>query len=256
MESETFNIKIIEDYEKLIDKMNKQEPFAFAHFNDGEMRYILKQSTDTISRGCQSHSVELEEDLKRVFLLENAQFYKGIPCEICFGMMRKKSLDLLESQCQGQNQDQIVEACVFHHNYVKRRQELFAAMRKYKYQTWITNDHFNMEKIMILLQLEENEIKHYKIPSVDGYNYYKVNEIQFKNIEYRPNELVMLLCGPSGRIIAGDGIMNHPDKTFLCLGSYFDQLSNGIHHEYFSNNVMCRGCCPPPNNIENHINDS
>lgn len=246
-QSSEFNEKIRNDYEKLIEKLNKQESFAFAHFNDGEMRYILKQSTDHISRGCQSYSVELEEDLKRVFTLENAQFYKGIPCEKCFGIMYEKSIQLLQEKGIYENdQEQLVGACIFHHNYVKKRQELFAAMRKFKYQTWITNDHFHMENIISVLKLEENDINHIKIPSVDGYSYYKANAHEFANIEYRPNELVVLLCGPTGRILAGDGIMKHPDKTFLCLGSYFDQLSDGTNHAYFSNNSMCRGCCPPP----------
>ena len=247
MERLSFNDKIRTDYEKLIDKLNKREPFAFAHFNDGEMRYILKQSTEPISRGYKCYSVELEEDLKRVFTLENAQFYKGIPCEKCFAIMYEKSIQLLQEKGIYENdQEQLVGACIFHHNYVKKREMLFDAMRKYKHQTWITNDHFHMEKIISILKLEENDIRHIKIPYVDGYSYYKANEKELSTIEYRPNELVVLLCGPTGRILAGDGIMKHPDKTFLCLGSYFDLLSNGVNHEYFSNNTMCIMCCPPP----------
>ena len=56
------------DFYLLLDKLNNKVPFSFAHFNDGEMCYILDSSRETISRGYQSYSDELKEQLKKSFL--------------------------------------------------------------------------------------------------------------------------------------------------------------------------------------------
>ena len=252
-----YNLEVLNEYRTLIQKLRKKEAFAFAHFNDGEMQYILEKNKVTISRGAQKYTAELAKHLKRVFLINNAKFYKGIPCESCFKEMKKESIELLRHTedplpPHHPTTHQKVNACIFHHNYVERRHELFMEMQKYKTQTWIISTEFNIEKVINTLGLMDTKIRQYRLPVNNAYETYLKFKKEYEEIKYEKNELVILLCGPVGRIIAGEGIVNNPETTFLCLGSYFDYLSSGINHIYFKNNRLCEECCPPCDSILRH----
>ena len=231
---------LTDDYNHLINKLNNHEPFAFGHFNDGEMQYILNSSKETISRGDQDHSKELEEHLRRVFISNNKKFYRGIPCRLCFPKMRIGAIELLTEHVF--EKIPVVDACVFHHNYYSNRGQLFEAIKSYKKITWITSEKFNLNRVLDLLQIdrEKYHIRHLQMSNTNSYNNYK----EYCNIEYETDELVILLCGPIGRILAGEGIDKYPKTTFLCLGSYFDNMSNDARHGYYYSDELCAGCCP------------
>ena len=65
-----------------------------------------------------------------------------------------------------------------------------------------------------------------------------------KNVQFYDNELILLLCGPLGRILAGEYFQKYPNNTFLCLGSYFDKYAYDISRGYENENgapPCCRG---------------
>lgn len=241
-----YNQQVLEEYEFFINKMKNKEPFAFGHFNDGEMQYILNKSQDPISRGAQDYDSKLAQHLREVFLINNANFYRGIPCRKCFPEMRKESEELL--QLHETKNIPTTPACVFHHNYLKRKNKLLQTIMSYDSITWVTNHVFDLDRVLYKMeQLKESKeskrksIRHIRIPGNNGYNKYE----EMKTMEYTPGELVLYLCGPLGRILAGESSVKYPNTTFLCLGSYFDNLSNNMEHSYYFDDKLCEECCPP-----------
>jgi len=256
--SPEYNPQVLEDYDFFINKMKNKEPFAFAHFNDGEMQYILNKSQGPISRGAQDYDSKLAQHLKEAFLINNANFYRGIPCRKCFPEMRKESDELL--QLHDTMNIPTTPACVFHHNYLRRKHELLQTIMSYDNITWVTNNTFNLDMVLYkmeqLKELDESKeakeskdkkekkrksIRHIRIPGNNGYNKYE----EMKTLDYNQGELVLYLCGPLGRILAGESSVKYPNTTFLCLGSYFDNLSNNVGHSYYFDDKLCEGCCPP-----------
>ena len=113
-------------------------------------------------------------------------------------------------------------------------------MRTYKHITWITSDQFDLPNVLYFTQTEDINHSHYKLSIRNAYEDYK----RVSEIGYIDDELVILLCGPIGRILAAEGIDKYPNTTFLCLGSYFDNISNGAQHGYYFSDTLCVGCCP------------
>lgn len=242
MENLEFNKEVLEEYDFFIDKLMRKEPFAFAHFNDGEMQYILNKSEGAISRGAQDYNVNLAMGLKEAFLTPNSNFYRGVPCWICYPDMRREAEELIKER----EDMPTTPACVFHHNYLKQRNILFESILKYENMTWVTNDVFDLKKVLheiksSQIETNQNEIRHVRIPIKNGYEKYE----KIKNMEYKDGELVFYLCGPLGRILAAESSVKYPKTTFLCLGSYFDNISNDEQHSYFFDDKLCKGCCPP-----------
>jgi len=225
---------VLDNYLMFIAKLQKKEPFAFAHFNDGEMRYIFNYSHDPISRGAQEFDPNLAQDLAQAFLNPNPQFYRGIPCATCFPQMNRDTMTLLDTTPEKIN---TVPACVFHHTYwnTNYRQMFFEALKTFRQITWITNPQFNIDRV-----LEHHEKRQVILPETNAYTVYNDHT---KDLTFQPGELVLLLCGPVGRILASKWINQFPETIFLCLGSYFDHMAFGTPHAYYFENLHCPGCC-------------
>lgn len=229
--------QVLDDYLMLVKKMENHEPFAFGHFNDGEMRYVLDFGKDPISRGDQDYDENLTTALRNSFLLSNPNFYRGIPCVKCFPEMHKKTLIMIEGRCDIPT----TTACIFHHTYVAHRDKMLKTFSTYPRVTWITNQNFALKHVCSKIGLDFLKCRHINVPSKNGWNSYQ----DVSKLEYMDGELVILLCGPLGRVLAGEEFTKWPNTTFLCIGSYFDSIAGNRTHSYHHNNRLCSECCPP-----------
>jgi hypothetical protein len=100
--------------------------------------------------------------------------------------------------------------------------------------TWVLSEKLNVEKICDHIGLDKTKSKSIVVPSKNAFG--------TKIDDHYDTELVIFLCGPLGRILAGKCFEKYPDKTFLCLGSYFDYIF-GTVHSYHLNDQMCAECC-------------
>jgi len=225
------------DFLNFIDKLKNKEPFSFAHFNDGEasIMFTLKR---TISRGNQEYSEELRERLKKSFLISNKNFYRGLPCPACSEEMYNDCINYLKN-----NSDidySITHACVFHNNYSNGNHLFIDALKKYNSITFIANERFNLENLCSGTGLDKDKCKYILVPGKNAFEF--ISEIE--NHNFNDCELVILLCGPVGRILAGEYFEKYPKTTFLCLGSYFDNILYGISYEYHNPSYgWCSTCC-------------
>jgi hypothetical protein len=240
--------KVHDDYLFLVEKLQNREPFAFAHFNDGEMQYIRTdnqehaniETHDTISRGAQDYTPQLAHDLTQALIVNNPRFYRGIPCTHCFPQMNRDAKTLLEKH---NPTAKTVTACLFHHNYYNHRQLFFETLNQYEI-TWMTNPQFNVENVCEKTGIAPIRNTQILVPEKNGYDFIDL----LKHYKFKKCELVLLLCGPVGRILTAIYANHFPKTTFLCLGSYFDRYAfdTEIEHNYYLENIECKGCCPCP----------
>lgn len=230
------------DYEMLLKHLRQHEPFAFAHYNDGEMYYILDQGRMKISRGAQNYNPALTEKLTETLLMDEPRFYRGIPCTECFPQLYSGCIDKIAAKVLDGFSIPTVTACVFHHHYVNRRSEFLKTIPTYSRVTWITDTLFDIGRVCKELGLDSKKQGHYTVPTQNGWDTYD----QASELDYAEGELVFMLCGPSGRVLAGEGFRKFPKTTFLCLGSYFDLIASDRAQPYHFFNDHCAECCPAP----------
>jgi hypothetical protein len=156
-------------------------------------------------------------------VINNKDFYRGIPCSTCYPNLRSGAISLLEDNhtiCS------TVKATIFHNSFVTTHKLVCESLKKYTI-TWVISEKANVEKICDHIGLDKNKSKSIIVPSNNAFGT-QIND----NFD---TELVIFLCGPLGRVLAGSCFEKYPDKTFLCLGSYFDYVS-GTFHDYHLNN--------------------
>ena len=227
-----------DEYLFFIEKLKNKEPFSFAHFNDGECNYMFDMYKTPISRGYQDYSNELKERLIKSFLINNKNFYRGLPCPFHDETTYDKCIQMLNTNNINFS---IAHACVFHHNYSTKKQLFFDILKTYDSITWIANDKFNLDILSSKIGLDKNKSKVIKVPEKNAFDCISMLE----NNSFEDGEIVILLCGPIGRILAGEYFQKYPKTTFLCLGSYFDNIlfehiKHGYHYDRF---MYCEICC-------------
>ncbi len=229
--------QVLADYLMFIDKLKKHQPFSFAHFNDGELSLMVQNKTCTISRGAQEYTPELRQKLIDTFLIDNPNFYRGLICPGCWDSrpVYDKAIQLLKGHSCG-----ITQACVFHHCYLKYRHLFFDALKSYDKIVWMANEHFDLSKLCRALSLDVNHQRYIMVPGKNAFAQYE----QYSSMNFRDGELVILLCGPLGRILAGEYFQKFPSTTFLCLGSYFDTILYGQSYGYHTSQGSCTQCYP------------
>lgn len=199
--------------------------------------HILNKYTHPISRGAQCYSDELKERLIKSFLISNKNFYRGLPCPY---HDKETYLDDVEMLKNSNIDFSITHACVFHHNYSNKRHLFFDVLKTYESIVWIANEYFDLNKLCSAINLEISKNKVFKVPLINAFD--SISSVE--NLIFKEGELVILLCGPIGRILAGEYFQNYPKTTFLCLGSYFDSILYNINYGYHSDNYMyCPICC-------------
>lgn len=231
--------KIEREYYYLLKKIRDKIPFSIAHFNDGEMDYIINNRKRPISYGDQDYSKLLRDELEKAFLTNNKLYYRGLPCKLCHAQLYTSGKSLLNNNHTIYTE---ISACVFHHNY-HNKLKFLKLLQNYNI-VWIANKDFNLKKLCNIINIDIKKSRLIYVPKKNAFDSLNI----LKNEKFEPTELVILLCGPLGRILSCLYFEKFQKTTFLCLGSYFDNLVyNKIHKYYCLNGVnhrYCKECFP------------
>ena len=204
--------------------------FAFGHFNDGEISLILNEApAKGISRGKQKCYPLLSKKILLSLKYRHKYYFPGIPCSTCY-----KSYYLFSKNLVGKTD---VPACVFHHTKISHFYPFLSSIEGKKLY-WFVDKGKDLSKFNELgynIDISSKILVKSK-NSFDDYD--KIKKIcNFEN-----NSIVMLLCGPLGRILAKEWFIENKNVTYLCLGSYFDSLLCGKKRNY--ENISRHKYCP------------
>lgn len=208
-----------------LQHLHDNSPFAYARFNDGEMIGISSVGS-VVSRGAQPVGQELSASLLESLCYEQKEYWKGIPCRQCFPDHR-----LLAEQLTGLSYTYLTSATLLNNrNYTWFRQEFPTAVA-HRHITWIGGNDQQIQKLPFPVD------EYIELPVTNAWSYYPKIREHWKKLPEK--HLVMLSCGPLGRILARQWFEQRPDCTFIDVGSLFDPETRGVQHRYH------QGTLPP-----------
>jgi hypothetical protein len=215
--------------ELFIKNINENIHFSYGHFNDGEMSIIMG-SNDPISRGDQKSSSELRKKLITSLIFEKENYFVGIPCALCHKFQRL-FCELLRLRN--------VPATVFHHTKLTHLNAFLDSLKN-KRLYWVVSESKNLNAMKKYELDIENKII---VPPKNAFSVYETIKHEIDNI--KDNSIVLLLCGPLGRILAQEWFDKKNNVTYLCIGSYFDSILENRTYLYDTeNHNYCFSCSP------------
>ncbi len=210
------NPEFTESVEAILQKLKDRKPFAFAHFNDGELTFIKKHLEEDkketwYGRGQQKYTSALGELLTESIQIDDENFFVGVPCSTCWSEHR----DLANKLRSGMKNT--IPAMVFHHNLnylpsiigqLHNRTCYFIANEK--------QDFSLLEKLGVNV-IEKNRIN---VPFVNSYLLFE----ELKNKKFEEGSVVILTCGMLAKILIPELYKRNPETSFIALGSSMDDL--------------------------------
>lgn len=210
-----------QEYDHLLGLLREKVPFAFARFNDGEMKAI-GNTKSRIARGDQEVTTELRTKLQATLESVQPNYWIGKPCRRCFPNQRK-----VFDQIIPKGRQNLTHAVIFCNNghwnfFIKDFPEAVAG----RYLTWIASANQNMSALEQQLELDVSHVV--KVPSVDGFSRY--DSVCHLWTQFQPGQVVVMTCGPMSRVLAASWFKHRPDCTFFDAGSLFDPFTRNVWH--------------------------
>lgn len=230
-------------------------PFGYAHFNDGEIEAITCREGNDVDFGWQRCSNKLNSAMLNALTNPAPNFYVGIACLCAFrgipylkglhhlGISHNLPINLHQAKPDHENCPHESAKLDFGHSLLKPGRLTVATM-------WTDgNFEYAMKEMLRILNKahhEQGRRIHIVIGEGDGHHHetlpFPVSSVQktttweaFDNsydsmhtIEflqqagYEMGDIVLIMCGPLGRILASEWALLRWDITFLDMGSFWD----------------------------------
>lgn len=221
----------MEKVDEILNKLGAREPVALARFNDGEMSAILNSAgTVTVARGDQFVSMDLRHRLLAALVHEQKNYYKGIPCRLCYPHFHNQARELV-----GQYEYLTYAVVNTNRNWQYFRDNLGSAIGDRRV-IWVSGEDQNTE---VLKYFGIYVSEHISLPTKNAFNdYYRV-----KNREFKKDDVVLLSCGPVGRVLTWNWFSENPQANFLEIGSTFDPYTRNVWHRCHTGKLpKCKEC--------------
>lgn len=226
------------DLQLLLQRLIARIPFSYVHFNDGEVKTMMQSSGQT-DRGMQTLSPELRAAMLSAFNRESPGLVFGLPCPFEF----KDKSDFAEKTLNNSSVERTLATVFVNSNYKDSKEVLIEYLKR----NLDRNLHMVVSDSANVTSFEEHICLHPKtITRVSGTDEFpagyheNINSTQ----HHLPGDIVTICAGPLGRILAVEWFLQHPNTTFLELGSYFDLVLFGksFGARYYSMDANMPNC--------------
>jgi len=203
---------------EILDKLKRQEPVALARFNDGEMSAIMNPAgTVTVARGDQFVGLDLRHRLLAALTHEQENYYKGIPCKNCYPKFHQQAKQLV-----GDYKYLTYAVVNTNRNWQYFRDNLGDAIGDRRV-IWVSGQDQNVNALKNFgIEVD----KHIKLPTKNAFSRYE----EIRDMRFIKGDVVLLSCGPIGRVLVWNWFMENPQTNFLEIGSTFDPYTRDVWH--------------------------
>ncbi len=207
------------------------EPFALARFNDGEMNGIIQpKNTYTAARGDQFVDENLKKKLKQALLYEEKNYWKGIPCPLCFPDLHGHADSII-----GDYKHKTYAVVQTNRNLSSFITSL-GGLIKGRRVIWVSG--------------KDQQVKNLHMVGIDVYGHIKLNTQnawddydRLKHLTFTGDDVVLLSCGPLAEVLVYEWFKENPGSTFIDVGSAFDPLTRNVWHRTHKGELpKCREC--------------
>jgi len=221
------------DIDHFLCMMQAGSPFAYAHFNDGEVE-AASSAEGVTDRGWQKRSTALMERMQGAMKSTTPRVYKGIPCQNEFEGKPRLWMDNLlqdiDDRCTRAG------ATVFiNRNYDKSKKQINEIISR-----WDRRVHVVVSENACTDCLPWKTASVVHVPGTNAFD--KIDSIASDILkkDIRAGDFVFLMAGPVGRILAVELFAKRPNATFIDMGSFWDGfLDVGQHGQ---NGYLDVGC--------------
>ncbi len=190
-------------------------PFAISRFNDGEISAI-RQDRAVVSRGDQNVDDRLSKKLWEALTHRQLRYYVGLPDE-----KFKEAREFAEKAIG--DYGYITSAVVFHDDqWVKFLSNIEHITSYFDSIVWVGPKHHRVDNLPFKVTY------HLPVSLKNAFGDYD----RVKGFEVPEQSLVLLSCGPLGRVLSKEWFESHPGSTFMEIGSALDPFVQGIRRPY------------------------
>jgi hypothetical protein len=201
--------------EYFVNKLSKREPFAVSRFNDGEMGVILGTHS-VVSRGDQRASSRLKIKLLEAMTYRHHDYFVGMPD-------KKFKEAYKNAEMIVGDYENITSSVVFHDdNWINALRGITGNADKFDSVAWVGSSKHKIEKLPF------NVDKHIVTLHRDSFKEYN----KIRNEKIPAGSLVLISCGPLGRILAKEWFELDDSLTILEIGSVFDPITQNVWRPY------------------------
>ena len=249
----------MKDVNIFLNLLAEGTPFGYGHFNDGEIRSIeiknchveIGSGQRTTDFGWQNCSEELSTAMKNALTNTAPNFYVGIPCacewhadrtKLALNYLGLKSKHRIFHKCA--EIESLLNNILFKESVVAKpwlKERLTVAT------AFINGNYARVYGILVDLlgkiSSDGNRVVHaisgsgarfdrlqFKVNAIEAAsrhaferNYSSMRTRGFVDAHFRAGDVVLLMLGPLGRILASEWTLITPNVTFLDMGSFWDQ---------------------------------
>jgi len=217
----------MQDVLRLLALLALGKPFCFVHFNDGEIESI-KQVKGSIDHGWQALSPRLSTAMLAALKASHPQLFLGLPCAREFGgTCRRDAIKMLEHT---RGRTQRTSAVIFINGNYELTRPLLPKLLSRRASRGarvhlVVSQNASVDAFCASTSVPVASVV--RVPSVNAFpSAYEAHRGGWTR--YRTGDIVLLLCGPLGRLLAVEWFLQQPSATFLELGSFFDpELHSG-----------------------------
>jgi len=226
-------------FRDLTGRLERESPFGFARFNDGEMGAILGDLT-VISRGQQKVAPSMRDELRESLQTQDPRVVIGIPCPVCYPTYSRAATRMvtgattLGPATALQNQAHSAAASA-----------IIGTLRAQPHRPihWLGSAAHDLSAIETAVG---RNVHHWKVPDTDAFEL-SLAECDRLILSVEAGAVVLLSCGPASRVAAVRILAAKEAVTAIDIGSLFDPLTRGIRHGYHSatSAYVCTACEGP-----------
>eukprot|EP00310_Coccolithus_braarudii_P018113 CAMPEP_0183336486 /NCGR_PEP_ID=MMETSP0164_2-20130417/4446_1 /TAXON_ID=221442 /ORGANISM="Coccolithus pelagicus ssp braarudi, Strain PLY182g" /LENGTH=739 /DNA_ID=CAMNT_0025506011 /DNA_START=297 /DNA_END=2516 /DNA_ORIENTATION=+ len=206
------------DLQELMLRLARREPFAYVHFNDGELHVVDRDHvTKVTDRGMQRNSKQLQQRMTAALRSDAPGLVFGLPCLREFRYQHQLAMSLVN----GSHATRMTTATLFiNQNYRRARPVLPALLRRRGGGLHLlVSAQANISRFTLCTDLRPTSVR--RVQSIDAFpSGLTEHEHAWRDME--EGDLVIVCAGPLGRILAVEWFLRKPQLTILELGSFFD----------------------------------
>ena len=213
----------------MLERTRSRTPWALARFNDGEMR-AMQKPTGAVARGDQPCSYDLMSSLEWAIAQRCENLFLGLPCSKCYPKLRTASLTRTISLAPHLKTAATVQT---NRNLKKFKEEMPRAMRSQRIW-WVAGSDQKTGDLPFKVNVRID---------VSPEDAYTKNRDGLWSVDFEPNSIVFLSCGPLATVAAVHLFVVHPKTTFIDVGSVWDPETRGVSHKCHEGTLKpCREC--------------
>lgn len=172
----------------------------------------------TVARGDQPCTNDLSLSLKWAIGQRRENLFIGTPCTVCFPGHSFRS-ELLTKDLHEYRTHAVVQT---NRNLKAFQDGMTDALNDRKACVhWVAGEDQDCNKLPFEVTLQT------RLPLNDAYS---KSRDEIKALSFSPGEVVFLSCGPLATIAAVYLFLQHPETTFIDIGSVWDPETRGVSH--------------------------